>query len=336
MPRTALLLVWCLLSGVAPAGVAADYWYTVKKIWDQGVHNAFTDLIQFHNKFYCSFREADGHVRGDGKIRILESRDGERWESAALLEESGIDLRDPKLSITADGRLMVVAGGSVYRGGSQLLGRQPRVAFSKDGRQWTEPQRVLSEGEWLWRVTWYRGKAWGVSYNAMPDVEWRLGLYSSDDGVNYQLVTKLAVTGRPNETTVRFLRNGDMVALVRREGGPSGSTNAWIGTAKPPYTEWSWKEAGQRVGGPNFIVLPDGSMLAGTRHYGANQLYMTMLAEMTPDSLREVARFPSAGDTSYPGLLWYKGMLWMSYYSSHEGKSNVYLAKVKLPGKGAN
>ena len=88
----------------------------VRKIWEQGKHNAFTDLIRWRGKWYCTFREADAHVGGDGKLRVLESADGEKWESAALIAEKGIDLRDPKLSITPDDRLMIVAGGSVYEG----------------------------------------------------------------------------------------------------------------------------------------------------------------------------------------------------------------------------
>ncbi len=40
--------------------------------------------------------------------------------------------------------------------------------------------------------------------------------------------------------------------------------------------------------------------------------------------------FPSGGDTSYPGLVWDKNQLWMSYFSSHEGKSAIYLARVVL------
>ena len=38
----------------------------VRKIWDRAPHNAFTDLIRFRNRFYCTFREADAHVGGDG------------------------------------------------------------------------------------------------------------------------------------------------------------------------------------------------------------------------------------------------------------------------------
>src|SRR2546423_3048675 len=161
--HTIALSIVSLLSHAAIA--AQPEIVSIAKIWDQGKHNAFTDLIRWHDKWYCTFREADAHVGGDGQLRVLESADGDQWESAALIGEKGIDLRDPKLSITPDDRLMIVAGGSVYEG-TTLKGRQPRVCFSKDGREWAAPQRVLSEGEWLWRVTWHAGKAYGVSYNA--------------------------------------------------------------------------------------------------------------------------------------------------------------------------
>jgi hypothetical protein len=39
---------------------------------------------------------------------------------------------------------------------------------------------------------------------------------------------------------------------------------------------------------------------------------------------------PSSGDSSYPGMVWHQGLLWISYYSSHEGKTAIYLARVKL------
>ncbi|MEZ5363225.1 MAG: hypothetical protein R2748_13005 [Bryobacterales bacterium] len=62
-----------------------------------------------------TFREADGHVKGDGSIRVLTSRDGETWESTGLVSEAGVDLRDPRISVTPDNRLMLLMGGSVYR-----------------------------------------------------------------------------------------------------------------------------------------------------------------------------------------------------------------------------
>lgn len=303
---------------------------SVRKIWDQGRHNAFTDLIRFQDKWFCSFREAAAHVGGDGRLRILESEDGDHWQSAALLAEEGIDLRDPKLSVTPDQRLMVVAGGSVYGGTKKLQGRQPRVAFSKDGREWTQPRRTLAEGDWLWRATWHGGAAYGVSYLLTPeklDAERFIKLYRSLDGLDWKPIASLDVPDKPNETTVRVLKSGEAVALIRREAGDRGG---WIGSSRAPFTEWSFARTPQRMGGPNFIELPDGSLVAGSRHYSVTVTNFALF-RMTRDSLQPALELPSRGDCSYPGLVWHDGLLCVSYYSSHEGKTSIYLAKVKWP-----
>lgn len=327
-----------------PLTAAAPELLSVIEIWDAGKHNAFTDLIRWHDNWYCTFREADAHVGGDGKLRVLTSADGKTWEPIALVQEEGIDLRDPKLSITPDDRLMIAAGGSVYKE-KTLLGRQPRVTFSKDGKEWTAPQRVLTEGEWLWRVTWHNGRAYGASYNALarktPEAkeaakgsepvstdpaDWKLKLVVSTDGVKYDLVTHLGVPGHPNETTLRFLPGDELMALVRCEGG---NTFGWIGVSKPPYKEWRWHETKERLGGPNFIRVPSGDLWAVSRIYPGGA--KTALVRLGPNTYEPVLRLPSAGDNSYAGLVWHDGLLWVSYYSSHEGKSSIYLAKVRLP-----
>lgn len=61
---------------------------SVRKIWDGAPHNAFTDLARFRGRWYCAFREAAAHVSNDGALRILGSRDGETWTSAALLKSA--------------------------------------------------------------------------------------------------------------------------------------------------------------------------------------------------------------------------------------------------------
>jgi len=299
---------------------------SVAKIWDQGKHNAFTDLIRWRGKWYCTFREAEAHVGGDGKLRLLESDDGKSWTSVALVAEAGIDLRDPHLSVTPDDRLMLVAGGSVYQGGTKLLGRQPRVTFSADGRTWTAPQRVLTEGDWLWRVIWHDGKAYGVAYRSGDAPDWAIRLVASDDGVKFTDVAPLKVPGRPNETTLRFLADGTMMAMVRREGG---DTFGWLGTSRAPYQEWQWHETKHRFGGPNFLQLPDGALWGVSRSYPGGA--KTVLARMTRATYEPVLTFPSGGDTSYAGLVWHDGLLWVSYYSSHEGRTSIYLAQVELP-----
>ena len=322
-----LLVSVALAVGHAAQSAPSPAIVSVARIWDTGAHNAFTDLIRWRDRWYCTFREGDEHVGGDGRIRVLVSTDGQAWTSAALVGETGIDLRDPKLSIAPDGRLMIVAGGSVYEG-KRYLGRQPRVTFSQDGITWSAPQRILEEGDWLWRVTWHDGRAYGVTYRTLPGdrLEWALTLVSSADGRVFDRVTPLSVPGRPNETTLRFMPDGEMVALVRRE---AGDRLAWVGRSRAPYTTWTWRETPHQVGGPNFIRLPDGALWASGRSYPGGP--KTVVARMTLDGGYDpVLTLPSGGDTSYAGMVWHADLLWVSYYASHEGKTAIYLARVKV------
>ena len=322
--RNLLLLFLCGL----PLQAASLELLSTEMIWDKGDHNAFTDLIRYKGHWFCTFRESEAHVGGDGKIRVLESKDGKKWDSAALIAEVGTDLRDPKLSIARDGRLMIVAGGSIYGGTRLLKGRQPRVMFSADAKQWTAPRRILSEGDWLWRVTWSKGRAYGVSYTIPADKQnWIVTLFDSPDGITWSKLTQLDVPGKPNETTVRFLKNGDMMALVRCE---APENNARIGVSKAPYTQWTWTTANHAIGGPNFIQLPDGRLIASGRDYREKPTYYTGVGFLSAvDGYKPELRLPSGGDTSYAGMVWHKGLLWMTYYSSHEGKGKIYLSKVK-------
>jgi hypothetical protein len=291
---------------------------SVNKIWNRAPHSAFTDLIRFKGEWLCCFREGQGHAGTDGVIRVLASKDAANWSSVALLKQSGFDLRDPKLSEMPDGRLMLLAGASVYEGGKYMT-RSPRVAFSKDGRQWTEPKRVLAEDHWLWRATWHKGRAYCVSKMGEGNNPRRGFLYSTTNGIDWQWITEFKLDG-VSETTLRF--DGDeMIALVRP---------GYIGHSKPPYKEWRFHKMKLKIGGPNFIRLPDGSLWAAGRRYHEDCKKTTVLARMTRNSYEPVLTLPSRSDTSYPGMVWHDGVLWMSYYSSHEGKTSIYLAKIKI------
>ena len=109
-----------------------------------------------------------------------------------------------------------------------------------------------------------------------------------------------------------------------------------MGTAAPPYTEWNWKPLGRRIGGQFITVLPDGRLLAVTRlheAFGGHQTGYTALVWIDPKTgaLTEALRVPSGGgDTAYPGVVLHEGVLWISYYSRHGGKTEIYLAKVAL------
>lgn len=312
------------LSLVLPLSGGNPRILSVEKIWDQADHSAFTDLIRHQGDWFCVFREGKQHAHGDtGRIRILTSQDAKTWESVVLLEEEGVDLRDPKFSTRPDGELMLLAGGSVF-GDEGFVTRSPRVSFSPDGRSWSTLQKVLAEEHWLWRATWFQGIAYSVSKMGDGKDTRKVILYSSEDGVHWDWITVFKnIPAWPNETTLRFMPDGEMVALLRR------NKTGWIGTSRPPYKDWAWHETGHRLGGPNFIRLPNGELWAGSRSYREEE-YRTVLARMTRTTYEPVLTLPSGGDTSYPGMVWDQDLLWMSYYSSHEGKSSIYLARIQF------
>ena len=332
------LFLLAAFSGVTRAEDAPEL-LSVQKIWDRGRWNGTTDLIRFQDRWWCSFREANSHAGGMGKARIIVSATGNEWTSAALLSEPGLDLRDPHLSIMPDGRLMCILAATrwgtdannSWDGKSQALTRSPRVSFSHDGSNWTTPQKVLAEDHWLWRVTWHEGVGYCMSKLGEGRDPRRLMLYTTTDGLDWKWICEPRLpdnTWNGSETTLRFLPDHTLIALTRPH---------WIGTSRPPYQDWQWTrfasyQPGSRhgdIGGPNFLHLPDGSLWGSGRLYATRK--RTVLARMTPTSYEPVLDLPSGGDNSYPGMVWHDGLLWMSYYSGHEGQVSIYFAKLRLP-----
>jgi hypothetical protein len=330
-------------TSAAAAPVTAET-ISVNKIWDDAPHSAFTDLIRWQDQFVCAFREGRKHVSTDGRIRVLISADGDKWESAAVVTLDGYDLRDAGLSIAPDGRLMLIGGAAPRKKDNDGAPTGSFVSFSDDGRTWTAPMIVVDPGSWLWRVTWRDGKAYGVAYPSFRPLKEAdfTSLLASGDGEKFTtLVPKLLGEGTPTEATVRFAEDGTAYCLQRRDAANKQQTvsadgtpkwpSAYFGTSRPPYTDWKWNDLGEHVGGPNFIRLPSGQWIAAGRMFNA-KIPKTKLAALNVEkpAIEPILELPSGGDNSYPGLVWHDDVLWMSYYSSHEGKSSIYLAKVRV------
>lgn len=179
---------------------------------------------------------------------------------------------------------------------------------------------------WLWGIAWRRGTAYSIGYDTAGERFVRL--YSSADGRSFEpLVPTLFTEGRPNESSIVFQPDETALCLLRRDGAPGTGK---LGSARPPYKEWQWKDLGVKIGGPHMVRLPDGRLVACVRLYDGGA--RTSLAWVKPDSgaLIEFLKLPSGGDTSYAGLAWHENVLWVSYYSSHEARTSIYIAKVKL------
>lgn len=317
----------------------------VRKIWDKGAHNAFTGLARFKGKWYCSFREGAQHRGrpdgiGNGQIRVLSSSDGLEWTSAALLSWDGGDLRDPQLTVTHDGLLML--NGSVRFHPALPDGpvRKSITWLSSDGKNWDGPYHDESGIDtWRWSVTWHGANAYCFGYSGKDQGG---HLYRTEDGKYWVSVEDnvfpVSEDGRGNEASLAFTPEGVAYSLLRRDpvdydAGRAGNVPAafaMLGTARPPYKEWSWKNIGTRMGGPKLFRLSDGRFAAVVRLYDGRRRTSVGWIDTEDGSWTECLELPSGGDTGYPGIVEYEGVLWVSYYSSHEGKTAIYLAKVHL------
>jgi hypothetical protein len=338
-----LLLCFCFLAANATHLSLRDT-IEVSKIWDEAPHNAFTDLVRFNNHFYCAFREGLSHVGGknSGKIRILKSKEGKKWSSVALLEKEDLDLRDAKLSITPQNQIMVTMAGAVFEEG-MIRELFPMVAFSdQSGMSFSQPERstidpaVSPTKDWIWRVTWHNGIGYGVDYQLKENARdrktlkkdaWLVYLLKTTDGKYFEKVAQLAIDDLPNEATVRFDENNTMYVLVRREAKDQMGV---LAKSSYPYQDWTYHPLSVRLGGPNFLFLKNDRLVIGTRYYEGTATHTALLVTDRKGNILKTIKLPSGGDTSYPGMVVHDKKLWVSYYSGHEGKSGIYLAKIPM------
>lgn len=165
-------------------------------------------------------------------------------------------------------------------------------------------------------------------YRKKDNVRSELFLLKTTNGINYNLIVPLNIDGLASESTVTFSENDYMIIIVRLDDGNYSGKIAKCGY---PYREWKWKDLGIRLGGPNIIPLRNDWYIIGTRSFNfRNQPKTSIYLWKEGHEIRNVVELPSGGDTGYPGLLIEKDKLWVSYYSSHQGKASVYIARIPL------
>lgn len=328
-----------------PAGTTAQEVCLLSQrcIWAAAPHNAFTDLAFHEGRLLCCFREGESHVSMDGRLRVLGSADGETWLPLALLEvEPGADLRDPHFAHSAAGGLLLLAAVRRVEGG--IVRYRSLVWHARSGtggRGWSAPREVGEAGHWLWRAAEHRGRLWSVAYSVEPE---RFGtyLYSSADGNAWRrqpgppLVAghPAGEAGYPNETDLVFRETG-VVAVTRRDATERGfPTQALLGTAASPRGPWSWRELGRRFGSPRLLALPDGRLLAAGRLYGPTRCVLADL-DAAAGTITELLVLAEDRDCAYPGLALCGAGVWVSYYSGHDTRAAIYVARVALPGGAA-
>lgn len=303
----------------------------LKKIGSKANHNAFVDLCEFKQQLFCCYREADNHVSADGCIRILSLDTQGQILHSSRIAIPKTDLRDPKITLTPDGQLLLIAYARLTSIENKTTGTQNLTWLSQTGLSWSAAKEFADRGWWLWRVRWHNKQAYGLAYNKKQN---GIHLYSGNPRRSFHLHQPFVLSlhkdqkGYPNESDLIFDDN-KAYALVRRD---ADSYTAQLGQSRFPYKKWQWLDLGRYIGGPTMLRLDENFALVAGRIVKQGRLVTGLLRmNLENGALQELLILPSAGDNSYPGLVRKKERLYVSYYSSHEdNKSCVYLAEMNI------
>lgn len=319
---------------------------SIRRVFHNGEHNAFTDLVRFKGKFYLTFRSCPGGhmVHPTASVIILASDDAREWRQVHRFSVKDRDTRDPHFLVFRD--KLFVYTGTWYSGPTTLPIKEYDLnkhlgyaAWSDDGVKWHSP--ILLEGtfgHYIWRAAAYGDKAYlcgrrklGFEMGARGEGRQVESLMlESDDGLIWR---KRAVFQEiaGDETAFLFEPDGKVLAIGRRGRAP-----AQLLQSSPPYTKWDRKDLDRYIGGPLVTKWGDRYLVGGrktTKETGPK----TSLCWLVGDQLHEFAEFPSGGDNSYPGFVELgPGRALVSYYSSHErdaaGKTitAIYLAELAM------
>ena len=290
-------------------------------IWANAEHNAFTDLAEYKGKVYCCFREAKSHLSYDGSIRVLESCDGEKWESIGVLSDPKYDFRDPKLIVTPDNRLMLTFGRrkeneSVYPWNICKFITDYEITSKSLSIEGSQEMSINDDSYfssyWIWRPKWIDGKCYGIAYKYG---EFPI-LVVSEDGINYKQISVLHVRG--NEADMERLQDGSFCIVIRADEG-----NGYIGFSRN-LQEWIWVPLNQKIQCPCLINYNSQITVAGRGEIG------TEIFKFSDAGLYSIYSIEGNADFAYPGYIVRKDRLWLSYYNTWKGRSTIFLKKIPI------
>ncbi len=308
---------------------------SASKIWDKAPHSAFTSLMHHNGYFYCAFREGfshndrNDHPNTNGRIRVIRSNNGIEWESYKYFQGKG-DLRDPSLSVSPDGRLILLFTEVIFSG-KKPVSLQTMVSDLESALFYSDfkPINIVSvngkkiSNRWLWKTTWHKNYCYGVAYGGGSAI-----LVVSNNGYDFSVITNLNVEGYLSEASIVFDKLDRMLVALRRDGNELNT--GMLGISMPPYIDFEWKDSGIRFGGPSLYYDTIRTILA-TRDFTQRGIRTALYTVDTNLSVSRLIELKSAGDCSYPSLITVNDSLYISYYSSHEGgKASIYLSIIPV------
>jgi hypothetical protein len=321
--------------------LALDHWPAVA----DGEHNSNTDMILWRGDFLLVHDARPYHLgTPDSRLVVRRSPDGRRWETLSRLQVPGRDVRDPKLVVIGE-RLFLYA---LPNSGTMATPEGTVLATSEDAVTWTPFEPVGPEGWLFWRpkspdggATWYVPAYWKDHGESI--------LLRSRDGRDWERVSTIHRGDGNDETAIEFLHDGRLLATARLEVTPDtllGHFDAAtaLAVADPPYTEWrTVRSRVTRLDGPALFRLDD-TVFAVARHQpeprgwltrlgGALSRKRTALYRVEPERLVHLSDLPSAGDTSYAGVVVRDGHVFVDYYTSRIDRDFPWLLGMFLPSE---
>jgi hypothetical protein len=314
-----------------------------EKAYGDGAHNAFTDLVWWHDAYYLCFRHGASHLSMDGEIRVMRSRDLKTWEPCGTLDTLGDD-RDPHFAVI-DKTLYVFFGvwDLAHATDNGVPGRsrlRSHFATTEDGEHWSKVQGVYEADWWLWRVRAHEGVLYSVGYflkwPAVRSGEARL--LKSENGLKWDMVSTISKDRIPDEADIRFHPDNSL-ELVMRTCDKAGDS-MWL-RSNQTQTQWQRKDLGVLIHCPDMVEWKDRCFVAGRGK--DDKGYNTSIWELKGDKVEPLLTLPSGGDTAYPGMLIPTDavnsdhpVFAVSWYSQHEraadrgDEASIYVGRVEV------
>ena len=321
------------------SSVATIHVESTRTIRQDENHSAFTDLCRFRDRFYLTFRSCpDGHAVALSQIVILSSEDGENWTEAFSFNVPGRDPRDPHF-LEFKGTLFVYTGTWLATPDGQPLSLNDHLGYgvwSGNGEDWRGPQPLEGTyGHYIWRAAAYEDRAYlcgrrRQAFEASIESEQvpltiEAAVLESEDGLVWRYRTSF-MEDYGDETAFLFEEDGSILAIARDGGGKI----ARVCRSSPPWEAWTRTPLDRNVGGPMIVRWGDRYLVGGRKQSTDGEPRMAVYW-LVNDALHEAAELPSGGDCSYPGFVQLdEERALLSYYSSHEGPTSIYLAELAL------
>ena len=294
----------------------------VRKVYTNGKHNAFTAMRRFKGDLFLAFRASDAHNAGTGDVLVFRSKEGKEWKQVFKFDVAKDD-RDPQ---------MVVINDKLYLYSPAMNGKlmDTWVTTTSDGETWSDPAKVYETQFILWKPCVHDGIFYATAHKKDESSNGKgreVHFVKSADGVKWEKVSLIRAGNWESETTMFFDDKHHATAFLRQKYGKPG---AQVLESDPPYTEWKSRDAGVPHLSGHSVHTFKGVTYLLSRYIQPDGKFGSMIYTFADGKLTPYCVMPAGGDCAYAEAVEDGDNMLVSYYSTHEGATNIYLAVVPL------